>query len=912
MIGKKLKRSAKKITMPSELKERILEKCDYAETEENQAEEITFTVEPFRPHRIRRIVSVAAAAVVITGIAGYAGHLISRDGSFSDTETSTEITTEATTDDIPVPFANLNGKLIRCNGYRGIIPTSELDETKSQQLADFFRTVEWQYIPSSSPETLANSVGVGGVNIMNFYYCDTDGTENPIEYITVCLDNGIVSYTVDEYEDGQLVSGYNYYYKIDEKAFLDGIISLLYGDSDLAPPFDVSAVNAYKSTLDDRQLTEDETAMIADAFRGWNWSNEIDTKPDGEPEYIFTDVNFLEIAVYENDTVVVHNNKEFHGYSDVSGTQGSFCTYLKVLLDEYADAYSGGGLPFSDFAGKEYSFNGEVIPEKKRIKIAKSFNNYVWHTIDTLRDDYMGDIAYQFTAGDEYLTIYRDGVLECKNAENVKYYEIDFEEVNTNLSDILYDGGFTGSTAPFGDISGMKVTEHGNVISEEKVNQLAEFFNNYIWHEIESDVPYQIPPKIIFSFVIDNGDTTTEITVSNNYGRLSFQNCNNNGVYIVDNMFIDTVNEILYGTKMFENSVPFNNFTIKEYLFNGESLPSKKKIEIAEFFYSQAWSPLDTLRDDYMGGIAYHFTATDEDITIYRDGVLEYRNAENKVTQYAIDFEEFNTNLSNILYDGEFMGNYAPFAENNGCTVNFSGYREFLPESELTETQTEKMEDFFSSLQWQEIEEPEIKGVFYPTDDTISFTKEKDGYSYTLSFSMNNLNLATYNVNAMIPLDDGMFREYHEIKYFSIDENLIREAVAMNLADGGNLYTPFGTLYKMTDSLYCESNTYTGELTGDKLKDISTAFLGWNWSDASYTLIEGTPEYTFTNGDIFTIYVYADGTVVWDGIKSADEQRTYVYYNNVDGDDDPQRTTGNLCLMIREILMDNNPVVKTP
>ncbi len=692
MIGKKLKRSAKRITMPAELKERILEKCDTEETAENQ-EEITFTVEPFRPHRIRRIVSGVAVAVVAVGIAGYAGHLISRDGSFSDTETSTEITTE-TTEDIIIPFANLNGRQIKFNGYRGIIPSGELDEMQSQKIADFFRTVEWQSIPSDDPETLSNSVGVGGVNDMNFYY----ETGNPTEYASVYLDRGIVSYNIDEYENGQLVSGHNYYYKINAETFRDGIISLLYGDSDLAPPFDVSAVNAYKSTLDDRQLTEDETAMIVDAFRGWNWSNETDTIPDGEPEYIFTDGNSLEIAVYENDTVTVWNSEEFHTYENISGTQGSFCIYIKVLLDEYADAYSIGGLPFSDFAGKEYSFNGEVIPEKKRIKIAKSFSNYVWKTIEA-QEDYMGGIAYQFNFGDEYLTVYRDGVLECRNAENVTYYEIDFEEVNTNFSNILYDGGFTGSTAPF--------------------------------------------------------------------------------------------------------------------------------------------------------------------------------------------------------------------AENDGCTINFTGYREFLPESELSETQAEKMTEFFSSLQWQEIEEPELKGAFYPTDDTISFTKEKDGYNYSLSFSMNNLNLATYNVNAMIPLDDGMFRNYNETKYFSIDENLIREAVAMNLADGADMYTPFGTLYKMTDSLYCESELYTGKISGDKLKSLSTAFLGWDWSDTSDTIVEDTPEYTFAN-DEFTIYVFADGTVVWYNKKAVGETPVYCYYNNVDGSDDPNSTTGSLCLLIKEVLMDNNPVVKVP
>lgn len=704
MIGKKLKRSAKKITMPAELKERILEKCDTEETTENQ-EEITFTVEPFRPHRIRRIVSGAAAIAVAVGIAGYAGHLISRDGNFSGTETSTEITTEITTDEtIPIPFANLNGRRIHFNGYRGILPSCTFDEEQSQQLAEFFSTVEWQSVPTDIPETMPKNASVATVNDMNFYYYLSEDDEingDCFEYLTVNLDGRTASsHQVNKYdENGEYISGQAYYYKLDEKAFLDSIISLLYGDSDLAPPFDVSAVNSYTSALDDRQLTEDETAMIVDAFRGWNWSNEIDTKPDGEPEYIFTDGNFLEIAVYENDTVVVHNNKKFHGYSNVSGTQGNFCTYLKVLLDEYAEGYyyASCGLPFSDFTMKEYSFNGEVIPEKKRIKIAKSFSNYIWHRLD-IQEDYMGGIAYQFTAEEDCITVYRDGVLECRNAENVTYYEINFEEVNKNFSDILYDGEFT-----------------------------------------ENDVP---------------------------------------------------------------------------------------------------------------------------------------------------------------------------FAENDDCTVNFSGYREFIPESELTETQTEKMEDFFSSLQWQEIEEPEIKGAFYPTDDTISFYKYKDGYNYSLSFSMNNLNLATYNVSGEIPLDDGMFREYNETKYFSIDENLIREAVAMNLADGADMYTPFGTLYKMTENLYFESELYTGEISGDKLKSLSTAFLGWDWSDVSDTIIEGTPEYTFAN-DEFTIYVFADGTVVWYNKESVGETPVYCYYNNVDGDDDPQRTTGNLCLMIQEILMDNNPVVKT-
>lgn len=682
MIGKKLKRAAKKITMPGGLKERILEKCD-TETAEN-TEEITFTVEPFRPHRMRRIISGTAAAIFAVGIACYAGHLISRDGMPAGTETSTEITA----DNIIIPFKNIGGRQIKFNGYRGIIPPGELDETQSQKIADFFRTVEWQSIPSDAPETLTDSAYAGGVNDMDFY-CETG---NPAEYVSVYLDRGVVSYSIDEYENGQLVSGHNYYYKINADAFRDGIISLLYGSNDINPPFDISAVNFYTSALDKRQLTEDETAIIADAFRGWDWSHEVNNKPDGEPEYIFTDGNSVEIAVYENDTVVFWNSGESHVYENISGTHGIFCLHLKLLFDEYAAAYEKFNFPFGDFTVKEYSFNGEVIPEKKRIQIAKSFSNYVWHRLYT-QEGYMGGIAYQFTAGDDCLTVYRDGVLECRTAENTAYYEINFEEVNRNFSD--------------------------------------------------------------------------------------------------------------------------------------------------------------------------------------------------------------------ILYSSEFM----PFAENDGCTVNFSGYRNFIPECELSETQAEKMAEFFSSLQWYEISKPDITGRFYPANDTVSFTKEKDGFTYTLSFSMNDLNLAVYSVYGVIPLENGRSQQYSETKYFSINENLIREAIGMNLADGADMYTPFGTLYKMTDSLKCESELYTGEISGDKLKSLSTAFLGWDWSNASYTIIEGTPEYTFSCED-FTVYVFESGTVVWDGTESAGEPPTYVCYSDVDGTDDPKRAAGSLCLMIEEILTGNNPVMK--
>lgn len=351
---------------------------------------------------------------------------------------------------------------------------------------------------------------------------------------------------------------------------------------------------------------------------------------------------------------------------------------------------------------------------------------------------------------------------------------------------------------------------------------------------------------------------------------------------------------------------PFSDFASKEYSFNSEIIPTEKRIEIADFFSNYIWKTLD-VQESYMGGIAYQFSADDKYITVYYDGVLEYRTAEN-ITYYEIDFEEANANLSDILYNNEFT----PFSELDGSAIIFDGYRNFVPAGELDKTKSQHISDFFKSIQWQEIERPKTKYGFYPSIDSIGFTVHKGDLSYYLIFSMNGENYATYTVSGIAPYgdDDPMHvKAVNEKKYFTIDENKIREALAMYLADSTDMYAPFGTLYKMTDSLQCKSEIYTGEISGDKLKSLSTAFLGWNWSDASYTKIDGFPEYTFSCDD-FTVYVFADGTVVWDGIKSANEPKTYVYYNNVDGDDDPLRSTGDLCLLIEEVLMDNNPVVK--
>ncbi|MBO5572150.1 MAG: hypothetical protein J5926_05500 [Ruminococcus sp.] len=85
MMEKKIRSSAEKITMPDELRERILDKCAEMEKSERSGNgtytDHVFTVERAQPHRIRRVVSGLAACAVLAGGLGATGVFLHRQGS---------------------------------------------------------------------------------------------------------------------------------------------------------------------------------------------------------------------------------------------------------------------------------------------------------------------------------------------------------------------------------------------------------------------------------------------------------------------------------------------------------------------------------------------------------------------------------------------------------------------------------------------------------------------------------------------------------------------------------------------------------------------------------------------------------------------------------------------------------------
>lgn len=101
-----------------------------------------------------------------------------------------------------------------------------------------------------------------------------------------------------------------------------------------------------------------------------------------------------------------------------------------------------------------------------------------------------------------------------------------------------------------------------------------------------------------------------------------------------------------------------------------------------------------------------------------------------------------------------------------------------------------------------------------------------------------------------------------KLEWYRIDASYIDTKIR-SILGWSEGYCPFGTPYKTGLS-------YNGEaLTGSKLREVSNAFFGWDWSKAEAvdSFLGETPTYKFTYGaaDIgdVVINVYSDGTIEW-------------------------------------------------
>ena len=141
MMEKKIRSSAEKITMPDELRERIIDKCTEIEKAERSGNgtytDHVFTVERAQPHRIRRVVSGLAACAVLAGGLGATGVFLHRQGNSNIGSDMAQVMT----DEAVTPFGDFTQRdYVFCVADEN----DEVHEYENNaELADFLNKFNW-------------------------------------------------------------------------------------------------------------------------------------------------------------------------------------------------------------------------------------------------------------------------------------------------------------------------------------------------------------------------------------------------------------------------------------------------------------------------------------------------------------------------------------------------------------------------------------------------------------------------------------------------------------------------------------------------------------------------------------------------------------------------------------------------
>ncbi|MBO5162931.1 MAG: hypothetical protein J6B75_00580 [Ruminococcus sp.] len=243
--------------------------------------------------------------------------------------------------------------------------------------------------------------------------------------------------------------------------------------------------------------------------------------------------------------------------------------------------------------------------------------------------------------------------------------------------------------------------------------------------------------------------------------------------------------------------------------------------------------------------------------------------------------------------------------------LSFSGFRTCPPYNEsddlLDETKSENMKNFFGSINWEEIDGTEYEVFQLPKVDCISISAPEDERECSVTISMDGSNIAQYTeVSAETDILTS--------KYYRIDEDEIRSGITTYILDYYNMYPPFGSIFKKTETLYCESEMYSGWLDFEDITTLSKMFLGWDWSneeiveDFLYVEIgqQAFAEFRSGSDTQAEVYVvYPDGTVEWQKTILSDtggcERKVIHRYHNVSQEDVP---VSSLCILTDKIISE--------
>lgn len=318
----KLKRSAEKITMPDDMKERIITRCHELEKNpgEQSAEEAEYSqqvsgVEKAGTHRITRMISAAAACAVIAGSIGTAAHFLKRSAPGTRNQMGGMEEVEVKNN----PLTDFCDHDYSLSDTAGRIQAANLTEEQKSLFADFFNNCEYgEWTDKDAADAM----------IRSFYeaYFFIEKSETESTAITIDCNNCL---TIERSsgEDPSAEPAVIEQYKIDYNLFSDTIKQIINADNNVNfytktyPFIDFEyAINngaEIKYTLSDKpmpDLTEEQCQLLDYYFK--NTFNKLEEaeghKAAGYPVMIFevkrSNVKSFFVQIYSDDHIIVRDD----------------------------------------------------------------------------------------------------------------------------------------------------------------------------------------------------------------------------------------------------------------------------------------------------------------------------------------------------------------------------------------------------------------------------------------------------------------------------------------------------------------------------------------------------------------------------------------------------------------------------
>ena len=265
-MTEKMKKSAEKITMPDDVRERIIDKCSEIEKAErsgnNSYTDHVFTVERAKPNRIRRVVSGIAACAVLAGGIGATGVFLHRQGSGN---IASEVAQEACY--VLPPFGDLSQ-------YDYALSARDENEEwteygKSAELSDFLNRFNWGEETEPLPaEQTDNYTGrVYEIHWIDEYYHGVEVHDNGD--VIFRINNANLIDPTSSFEQTQLLE--MKYYHIDFAEFDRGVLEIIGADNAEEPTEDEAMIQS---------ITDEMTEKMCLAVNDGSYSTQLVTYGD--------------------------------------------------------------------------------------------------------------------------------------------------------------------------------------------------------------------------------------------------------------------------------------------------------------------------------------------------------------------------------------------------------------------------------------------------------------------------------------------------------------------------------------------------------------------------------------------------------------------------------------------------------